>query len=136
VRSTLIGLVAVSLLFAGACGDDDDGGASGSDQGGLLGQAGGSDGSGGDGGDGGDGDGGSPLGGDGSAYPEQVQEAFMGGCTSQPGANEETCRCALDAIMASVPYEDYTAYEESLGQGGSSSELGTEIFDAITSCMA
>jgi hypothetical protein len=122
LRRTLIGLVAVGLLFAAGCGDDDDATADGQG-GGLFDQdQGSSD-------DGGGGDGG------GSGYSQEMQDNFMGTCTGQSGATEDACRCMLDAIMANVPYEDYTAWEQAILEDPAAQPPQGYV-DAIMGCTA
>jgi hypothetical protein len=116
MRRTLVGLVAACLLVAGACGDDDD------DTGLGLGQAETND----------DGDGGE---GDGSGYPEEAQSNFMASCTASGSSTEDQCQCALDEIMAAIPFDEYLAWEQSAVEDPSAPPPAA-ITDAITTCAA
>jgi hypothetical protein len=118
----LIGLVAVGLLFAAGCGYDDDATADGQG-GGLFNQDEGSS----DGGDGG--------GGGGSGYSQEMQDNLMGTCTGQSGATEDACRCMLDAIMANVPFEDYTVWEQAILEDPAAQPPQGYV-DAIMGCTA
>jgi hypothetical protein len=113
VRRMLIALVGASLLFAGACGGDDDDSAS-------------------------TGDGGSDSGDLGSAdgYTDEIEQSFISQCVpAAAGAPDPDgmCQCAWDKITQTVSFEDFKAYDEEL-RDNPAAEPPPGLMEATTSC--
>lgn len=47
-------------------------------------------------------------------YDAAARDAFMGACTAT-GNSEDHCRCTIDQIAATLPFEDFVAFEQRLG---------------------
>ena len=66
-------------------------------------------------------------------YPPEVVDNFMESCTTQVGASRSYCRCAIDRLQESMPYEDFQAAEAQINAG--SEDLPQELQDAVDSCV-
>jgi hypothetical protein len=47
-------------------------------------------------------------------YDATARDAFVGACTAN-GNSEDDCRCTIDRIAATLPFEDFVAFEQRLG---------------------
>lgn len=62
------------------------------------------------------------------AYPPDVVENFVAACRTR--AEERACRCAIDRLRDTFPYEQYRALDARMGTG----ELPPEVGNAVSEC--
>jgi len=67
------------------------------------------------------------------AYPPEVVDNFMESCTSQVGASESYCRCAIEELQTSMSFDDFQAAEDRITSGAEN--LPQELQDAVDSCV-
>ena len=67
-----------------------------------------------------------------AAYDEAIRSTFVGSCTAG-GSTEDYCRCAIDKIAATMPLEDFVAYEQGPRQNPAD-ELPQPIEAAMQDC--
>ena len=53
-------------------------------------------------------------GGDENGYPDAAVDNFVDSCTEQQGATEEACRCVIDRLQATMPYEEFEETDKAL----------------------
>jgi hypothetical protein len=121
----LILLASASLLFGVACsGDDDDDTATG-----------GSDTTAADGSDSTE----APDLGDAGGYNDAIEGNFMSQCVPAAAGvadAEGMCQCTWDAIVETVPFDEFVAYDEALRNGDTSATPPAGLMEATTQCAA
>jgi hypothetical protein len=45
-------------------------------------------------------------------YPEEAVATFVTTCSAQPGASRAACRCMIDRLQATMPYDEFRAADE------------------------
>ena len=50
---------------------------------------------------------GAGCGGGDEEYPDEAVENFVDSCKSQEGATEEACRCVIERLKKTMPYEEF-----------------------------
>ena len=68
------------------------------------------------------------CGGSKDAYPPEVVDNFMHGCTAR--SEPRTCRCALDALQSRFTVDEFRGLESRAGQG----DVPKEMVDATAGC--
>ena len=54
------------------------------------------------------------CGSDDEEYPDQAVENFVDSCKSQAGATEEACRCVIDRLKVTMPYEEFKQADDAV----------------------
>lgn len=47
-----------------------------------------------------------------SGYPDEAVETFVASCSKQPGASKEACRCVIDRLQVTMPYDEFVAADK------------------------
>jgi hypothetical protein len=53
-------------------------------------------------------------GGGGGGYPEESIDAFVRECTVQPNTGERQCRCVVERLQETMPYEEFARADAAL----------------------
>ncbi|HEV7758312.1 MAG TPA: Hsp70 family protein, partial [Acidimicrobiales bacterium] len=69
----------------------------------------------------------------GAGYTEEIRSSFVSACTAQD-APESQCQCVFEQIKANVPIDDFTAYDEQLGNDPGAARPPW-LDDAISACQ-
>jgi hypothetical protein len=48
------------------------------------------------------------------SYPRESIDEFVKECTAQPRASERQCRCVIERLQESMPYEEFARTDEAL----------------------
>jgi len=48
------------------------------------------------------------------AYPQESIDAFVQECTAQPNTGERQCRCVIERLQATMPYEEFARADAAL----------------------
>lgn len=68
-------------------------------------------------------------------YPKPVVDNFMKSCTDQPNATESYCRCTVEELQRTLPYDKFKAADAAIQRGGKASpEARKAIEAAIKKC--
>ena len=57
---------------------------------------------------------GAGCGGGDEEYPDEAVENFVESCKAQEGATEEACRCVIDRLKQTMPYEEFEAADRAV----------------------
>ncbi len=69
-------------------------------------------------------------------YPEEAIASFVSECRTQPGATEASCRCVIERLEVSMPYEEYALADEALRDDRAPSEASVEkLQTAAEACL-
>lgn len=49
-------------------------------------------------------------------YPEESVARFVAECEKQPGASEPACRCVIERLQVTMPYEEFTRADRALSE--------------------
>jgi hypothetical protein len=49
-----------------------------------------------------------------SGYPDKSVETFVGTCKKQPGSSEAACRCVIERLQVTMPYDEFVAADKAL----------------------
>ena len=52
--------------------------------------------------------------GGGGGYPQEAIDRFVAECDAQPNTTGEQCRCVVDRLQATMPYEEFERADEAL----------------------
>lgn len=66
-------------------------------------------------------------------YPPQARAQFTQECTAQ-GAPQQMCDCALNRIMAEIPYRDYLELDAAIRMGNTNHRLMPKITEITVGC--
>jgi len=67
------------------------------------------------------------------SYTAQVKSDFVDKCTSAAG--EAVCQCTIDDVAANVPFDDFKAYSDELGDNPSAAHPDW-LVDALNRCKS
>jgi hypothetical protein len=56
-------------------------------------------------------------GGDDNGYPEESVDAFIAECRSQANATPKDCRCVIERLQQTMPYDQFAEADEALTEG-------------------
>lgn len=65
------------------------------------------------------------------SYTAQVKSDFVDKCTTR--ASEAVCQCTIDDVVANVPFDDFKAYSDELGDDASAPNPDW-LVDALSRC--
>ena len=57
---------------------------------------------------------GTGCGGDDEEYPEESVESFVESCAAQPNTTEAACRCVIERLQETMPYEEFQAADRAV----------------------
>jgi hypothetical protein len=66
-------------------------------------------------------------------YTDEHRSLFVTACAAQPGASEAKCECAFDEIAGTVPFEEYSTWEQAARQDPTTPPPDG-VVDAVTAC--
>jgi ABC-type glycerol-3-phosphate transport system substrate-binding protein len=70
-----------------------------------------------------------------SKYPAPVVQNFMKSCTAQAGATTSYCRCTIEELQRTLPYDDFKSADAAIQKGGKApSKARAAINAAIKKC--
>jgi hypothetical protein len=49
-----------------------------------------------------------------AAYPDEAVESFVSECRKQPNATEAACRCVIERLQVSMPYDEFERVDAAL----------------------
>ena len=68
-------------------------------------------------------------------YPQESVDAFVQECRAQPGTSERQCRCVVERLQESTPYEEFARADEALKEHRQPDEATLEkLRAAVTAC--
>jgi hypothetical protein len=74
---------------------------------------------------------------DGSTYPDEAVEAFVSECRAQPKASEASCRCVIERLQVSMPYEEFARADDALRDERAPEKASIEKLEAAAeACLA
>jgi hypothetical protein len=47
-------------------------------------------------------------------YPDKAISNFVATCAKQPGSSEDACRCVIERLQITMPYDEFVATDEAL----------------------
>jgi hypothetical protein len=69
-----------------------------------------------------------------TAYTDEMRSDFMSQCTTGAGDGaEDMCKCTYDALVETMPFEDFKAYDEAISDDPATA-LPAEVTEAMTEC--
>lgn len=76
------------------------------------------------------------CGGDGDdGYPQESVDAFVEECRAQPNTSERQCRCVVERLQESTPYEEFARADEALKESREPDEATLEkLRAAVRAC--
>jgi hypothetical protein len=76
------------------------------------------------------------CGGDGEeGYPQESIDAFVQECREQPNTSERQCRCVVERLQESMPYEEFERADVALKENREPDEASIEkLRAAVTAC--
>lgn len=63
-------------------------------------------------------------------YPDEAVASFVAECSRQPNASESACRCVIERLQVSMPYEEFARADEALRAERSPDEAALEKLQA------
>ena len=70
-----------------------------------------------------------------SKYPAAVVQNFMKSCTAQAGATTSYCRCTIEELQRTLPYDEFKSADAAIQKGGKApSKARAAINAAIKKC--
>jgi nitrous oxide reductase accessory protein NosL len=70
-----------------------------------------------------------------SKYPAPVVQNFMKSCTAQPGATASYCRCTVEELQRTLPYDEFKSADAAIQKGGKApAKARAAIAAAIKKC--
>jgi nitrous oxide reductase accessory protein NosL len=70
-------------------------------------------------------------------YPAPVVQNFMKSCTAQAGATTSYCRCTIEELQRTLPYDEFKDADAAIQKGGKAPAKARDaIQDAIKKCRA
>jgi hypothetical protein len=73
--------------------------------------------------------------GDGDGYPQESIDAFVQECRAQPSTSEGQCRCVVERLQESMPYEEFERADIALKENREPAEASIEkLRTAVTAC--
>jgi hypothetical protein len=74
---------------------------------------------------------------DGSTYPDEAVEAFVSECRAQPKASEASCRCVIERLQVSMPYEEFRRADDALRNDRAPADASVaKLQAAAEACLA
>ena len=70
-------------------------------------------------------------------YPQESVDAFVGECRAQPNTTERQCRCVVERLQETMPYDEFARADRALKENqepdaGSLDKLRAAITDCAT----
>ena len=70
-----------------------------------------------------------------AGYPQEAVANFVSECRAQPGATEAACRCVIDELQRTMPYEEFREADEALLEEREPDEAALEkLTEAAEAC--
>ena len=70
-------------------------------------------------------------------YPDEAIASFVSECRTQPGASESSCRCVIERLQVSMPYEEFARADEALREERAPDDSSvTKLQTAAEACLA
>jgi hypothetical protein len=70
-----------------------------------------------------------------SGYPEESIDAFVQECTVQPNTGERQCRCVVEHLQETMPYEEFARADAALKENREPAEASLQkLRAAVTAC--
>lgn len=74
-------------------------------------------------------------GGSDDGYPQESIDAFVEECDKQPNTVERQCRCVVERLQETMPYEEFARLDEALKENRQPDEASIEkLRAAVTAC--
>jgi hypothetical protein len=74
-------------------------------------------------------------GGGGGGYPEESIDAFVRECTVQPNTGERQCRCVVERLQETMPYEEFARADAALKENRQPAAASLrKLRAAVTAC--
>jgi hypothetical protein len=74
-------------------------------------------------------------GGDDGGYPQESIDAFVQECRAQPNTSERQCRCVVERLQETMPYEEFARADKALKESKDPDPASLEkLRAAITAC--
>lgn len=68
-------------------------------------------------------------------YPQESIDAFVKECNAQPNAGERQCRCVVERLQETMPYEEFARADEALKENREPDDRSLEkLRAAVTAC--
>lgn len=68
-------------------------------------------------------------------YPQESVDAFVEECRAQPNTSERQCRCVVERLQESTPYEEFARADEALKESREPDEATLEkLRAAVRAC--
>lgn len=68
-------------------------------------------------------------------YPQESIDAFVEECNAQPNTGERQCRCVVERLQETMPYEEFARVDEALKENREPDEASVEkLRAAVTAC--
>lgn len=81
-------------------------------------------------------EGGGGGGGESDRYPETARSNFVDSCDEQPNASRSVCRCALEELEKTMPFEEFKAADEAIRAGDQpKKETAEKLTAAVEGCV-
>jgi hypothetical protein len=72
-----------------------------------------------------------------SAYPDEAVEAFVSECRAQPNATEPSCRCVIERLQVSMPYDEFARADDALRNDRAPADASVAKLEAAAkACLA
>jgi hypothetical protein len=70
-----------------------------------------------------------------NGYPQESIDAFVQECTAQPNAGERQCRCVVERLQETMPYEEFAKADAALTENRQPAAASLEkLRAAVTAC--
>jgi hypothetical protein len=71
----------------------------------------------------------------GDGYPQESIDLFVEECRAQPRTSERQCRCVVERLQLTMPYEEFAEADEALKEDREPDEQSLEkLRAAVTAC--
>ena len=68
-------------------------------------------------------------------YPQESIDAFVQECRAQPNTSERQCRCVVERLQETMPYEEFARADEALEENRQPDAASLEkLRAAVTAC--
>ena len=75
-------------------------------------------------------------GGGGDGYPQESIDLFVAECRAQPRTSERQCRCVVERLQQTMPYEEFAEADEALKEDREPAEASLEKLRAAVAACA
>ena len=70
-------------------------------------------------------------------YPEEAVEAFVAECRVEPNASPRACRCVIERLQDTMPYDEFVEADAALSEGREAAQASLEKLErAVRACGA